>query len=408
VFWMMRISCHDDSETRVALVGRPSTLKVSREMKVYEGALSIPPSSPPEKKRSLMARPRCMVPRANELSVLLMRFALWSSACGIRSGGLFCASFYRRSVGVTIRKREYTPLVQTAYVLAPVVQIVPEVGGNVTELLVSVNQEVERGTPLFRIDSRPYQYRVDQADANLVEVPENALVLLAAVYAAEGTVSMVDTNLSIAKQRVAAAFQECETAVKSVDEAEKQLGLVESSSARISSLLASGSSSREEYEISLRDVAAQRSKVNEAQNRVRQAESATQISSSQLSFAESSVQEARAERGKAEVMVDPVRTLKRVIENQQQTRINLEKMPSDGTLDLSAREAEIQEIDVSLKRLRQFLEKAMEIDPASVEVHPTVRQAKEGLKQATLDLKRVTVKSHTTEPSWLLCGSQLL
>lgn len=107
-------------------------------------------------------------------------------------------------------------------------------------------------------------------------------------------------------------------------------------------------------------------------------------------------------------MVEPVKTLKRVIENQQQTRLNLEQMPSDGSLDLNAREAEVQEIDVRLKRLCQYWEKAMGIRSASVEVHRAVRQAKEALKQAMLDLERARVKSHTTEPSWLLCGRQLL
>lgn len=123
-----------------------------------------------------------------------MRFALWSSACGIRAGGLFREIVYRKSVGVTTRKRAYTPLVQTVDVRAPVVQIVPEVGGKVTELLVSENQEVKPGAPWFRIDSRPYQYRVDQAEAKLVEVQENALVLLAAVSAAETNVSMANAN----------------------------------------------------------------------------------------------------------------------------------------------------------------------------------------------------------------------
>ena len=52
----------------------------------------------------------------------------------------------------------YTPLAQDAYVQAPVIQVAPEVGGFVTELAVKDNEEVKRGTPLFQIDRRPYQY----------------------------------------------------------------------------------------------------------------------------------------------------------------------------------------------------------------------------------------------------------
>src|SRR5438876_623086 len=74
----------------------------------------------------------------------------------------------------------YTPLAQDAYVQAPVIQVAPEVGGFVTEVLVQDNQDVKRGTPLFRIDRRPYQYKVDQAKAKLIEVQQNAAALLAA------------------------------------------------------------------------------------------------------------------------------------------------------------------------------------------------------------------------------------
>ena len=93
----------------------------------------------------------------------------------------------------------YTPMAQDAYVQAPVIQVAPRVGGSVTELAVKDNQEVKLGTPLFQIDKRSYQYKVEQARAKLAEVQENAAALVAALYAAEETVGQADANLLVAR-----------------------------------------------------------------------------------------------------------------------------------------------------------------------------------------------------------------
>ena len=93
-------------------------------------------------------------------------------------------------------------MAQDAYVQAPVIQVAPRVGGSVTELAVKDNQEVKLGTPLFQIDKRSYQYKVEQAKAKLVEVQENAAALVAALYAAEETVGQADANLLVARHNI--------------------------------------------------------------------------------------------------------------------------------------------------------------------------------------------------------------
>ena len=108
----------------------------------------------------------------------------------------------------------YTPMVQDAYVQAPVIQVAPRVGGTVNELAVKDNQEVKQGTPLFQIDQRSYQIRVDQASAKLIEAQENAAALLAALYAAEEAVAQADANLLVAKKNVTAAARDLEAAKK--------------------------------------------------------------------------------------------------------------------------------------------------------------------------------------------------
>lgn len=94
----------------------------------------------------------------------------------------------------------YTPTTRNAYVQAPVVQGVSEVSGLVTELAVKDHQAVSRGATLFQVDPRPYQYRVDQANARLVDVQENALTLFCR-HVRRGRVhsrvaSVIDTILS--------------------------------------------------------------------------------------------------------------------------------------------------------------------------------------------------------------------
>jgi len=60
-----------------------------------------------------------------------------------------------------------TPYTSNVRVKAMVIDIVPQVSGQVTAVAVSNGQVVERGELLARIDRRPYQLEVDQARAEL-------------------------------------------------------------------------------------------------------------------------------------------------------------------------------------------------------------------------------------------------
>lgn len=52
-------------------------------------------------------------------------------------------------------------------VMGQVVEVTPVVGGTVVEIPVALNSPIEAGDTLFRIDERPYQYAVDDAQAKL-------------------------------------------------------------------------------------------------------------------------------------------------------------------------------------------------------------------------------------------------
>jgi len=62
-----------------------------------------------------------------------------------------------------------TPLTTDAYVQAYVVQVAPQVGGQVVRVHVHEGQHVDAGQPLFELDPRPFEHKVAMLEAKLVE-----------------------------------------------------------------------------------------------------------------------------------------------------------------------------------------------------------------------------------------------
>lgn len=62
-----------------------------------------------------------------------------------------------------------TPFTTDAFVQAYVVQMAPEVSGRVVRVHVGEGQEVKSGELLFELDPRPFQHRVAQLEAKLIE-----------------------------------------------------------------------------------------------------------------------------------------------------------------------------------------------------------------------------------------------
>jgi multidrug efflux system membrane fusion protein len=285
------------------------------------------------------------------------------------------------------------PLAPDAYVQAPVIQVAPEVGGLVTGLGVTDNERVKPGTTLFQIDKRPYQYRVDQANARMTEVQQNAAALLAAVYAAEETVVRAGANLVVARQNVTAARADLEAARKTVGEVAKQLELAERDATRLAAVVGQGAAAREEYERSLTTVAAKRTQSIDAQNRVVRGEVALEVSTLLVNAAEAAAREAGATRDKAEVVFDPVRTFRRAVQTRQADLDRLKQGqpgPSTATGDAAH---QIKEMTAELDRLREYLKKAKAVDPFQQDYLPMVRQAKEALNESEFALERTTVQA---------------
>ena len=81
-----------------------------------------------------------------------------------------------------------------------VVQVTPNVSGTVTEVKATINRPVKQGDLLFRIDPRPYQYRVDQASAALAEAERAVPQLKAAWDAAAAATTGAEVTQALAQR----------------------------------------------------------------------------------------------------------------------------------------------------------------------------------------------------------------
>lgn len=86
-----------------------------------------------------------------------------------------------------------------------VIEIVPNVSGQVIDVPVRPMTKLERGSVLFQIDPIPYQAKVDQLEAQLAATVQNVGQLQAAAEASALTVARTLDDIEIQKESVAAA-----------------------------------------------------------------------------------------------------------------------------------------------------------------------------------------------------------
>jgi multidrug resistance efflux pump len=80
-----------------------------------------------------------------------------------------------------------------------VVEIVPNVSGTIIEVPIEGNRPLKKGDVLFKIDPRPYQYRVDQVKAALAEAEQAVPQLEAAWKAAVAATARAKAQRGLAK-----------------------------------------------------------------------------------------------------------------------------------------------------------------------------------------------------------------
>lgn len=100
-----------------------------------------------------------------------------------------------------------TPHTSNARVKAVVTRIVPQVSGQVTEVLVSNGQGVVAGDVLARIDPRSYQIAVARAEADLEAATQEIGASSAQVASAQAKVARATSDLENTKLQTARIFE---------------------------------------------------------------------------------------------------------------------------------------------------------------------------------------------------------
>lgn len=95
----------------------------------------------------------------------------------------------------------YTPYTSDAYVQAYVLQVAPQVDGQVDRVYIKNNEYVEKGQKLFSLDPRPYEYQVQQLKAKLVQTRQNIDELKSNIAAAEQAVKQSQADHAYASKR---------------------------------------------------------------------------------------------------------------------------------------------------------------------------------------------------------------
>jgi multidrug resistance efflux pump len=307
----------------------------------------------------------------------------------------------------------YAPLVSDAYVQAPVVQVAPQVSGVVTQVLVDDNASVKKGTPLFQIDSAPFQYRTDLARAKLLEAKEQTIGSIATLYSVSETLNRAEASLSAARTGVESANADLALSRASIKRVEAQVTLADAEVERAAKLIDSQSISREEYEVRLQSQAVYRAELDEAKQREIKANASVNLASIQVLAAEAGVREARAQRGNAMSTIAPIETLQNAIVRLESDLSSLHKAePKD--VDSAQR---VKDLETEVVRFKKYLVEAELLAPELKGRLALAVQAENALKQAEYDQAQTTVVApvdgiianlHLTDGTYLGLGKPVM
>ena len=149
------------------------------------------------------------------------------------------------AIAAVLENLETQPRTDDASVRANYVQFAPEVCGRLVKLAVKDNAFVCKGDLLFAIDSRQYEYALQQAladqsllEAQIVDARRRIASETSAVEAARAGLSGSETQTRVSESSVDAAQAAVERAKASVQAAEAQKELAASNLRRIEPLLA--------------------------------------------------------------------------------------------------------------------------------------------------------------------------
>ena len=225
-------------------------------------------------------------------------------------------------------------------VFSYVLQIVPNVGGQVIEVPIQANTPIEKGAVLFRIDPRPYQFTVDRLEAVLASTGVSVSQLTENVRSAEAVTAMARANLLATETDMdQRARQRVEAASAQVAGTKANLEVARANLARVSQAAESEAVSRAQLDAARRQVETLEAQLDAVNAELRNSQLAISSGSDRIQQARDQVRQAEANEQSARLAyeaeiggINPA--IKQVLADLETARLNLEwttvRAPADG------------------------------------------------------------------------------
>lgn len=139
-----------------------------------------------------------------------------------------------------------TPSSSRGIVSAHVVQIAPRVSGEVIEVLVEDDAVVQAGDALFRLDTRPFDLALAQAEANLTSTTQGIDASSASLVAAQAAVTQARTALDTTRADADRTFRLEERGIAAPAQGDQARGKVADAEARLATAEANLESARKQ------------------------------------------------------------------------------------------------------------------------------------------------------------------
>jgi len=196
----------------------------------------------------------------------------------------------------------FHPVSHDGRMYAPVVQIVPEVRGVVTEVPVEANKPLKKGDVLFRIESRPFQIEVDRLRATLAAKNSKFAQLAEQLAAAEATTKQARANLLVSESTFDRQLREAQERAKSeIVQIKERLELASATYTRAKQLVEKNAGSRQ-------DLDRAESYLQGQQQALKQAESDERVATEKLASGSASLEATRQALAAAEAAERKIRT----------------------------------------------------------------------------------------------------
>ena len=160
---------------------------------------------------------------------------------------------------------QFTPYSKSVFVQRYVIQMGPQIGGEVVEVHAKRGSDIKKGDPLFSLERDTFQYKVDELEASLVLARQNVKELAVQLGATGARVAHEQEKLKQAAVQVEVALAELHAA-----EAQEKFDKDDADAKAV--LGSKGVMSERRVELAVQTYRISHDKVVEARKRVKEAE----------------------------------------------------------------------------------------------------------------------------------------